>query len=235
VKPFISHAIIGVVVLAAVSISVSSWTRSADRSLKEAAAAAATTAPEVPVAAPADDNYCSVNLKQILRRVLTSCGLVKAEGGASRGCQPLEAKTVAAMSGNDFNALFSPLQNRASIIQFEVGKSELDDAAKALLEKSFADRRGASYFFVVSRASPEGDVAQNRKLSEARAAAVLGYLKTKFDDPDLEKEVGLLWLGEEFAQLDQAFCSWTRSHPEKECKTDDLNRSAFIAWIDCRL
>jgi len=47
--------------------------------------------------------------------------------------------------------------------------------------------------------------------------------------------VGLLWLGEEFAQLDQEFCQWKRSRAEGACTTADLNRSAFIAWIDCRL
>ena len=235
-KPFLSHTIVGVIALAAVSIAVALWTGSAGHRLETARVQAATSVePPAPVAGPADVNYCSANLKQILRRVLTSCGLVKAEGGASRGCQPLEAKTVAAMSGNDFNALFAPLQARAAIIQFEVGKADLDDQAKALLEKTFSDQQGASYFFVVSRASPEGAVDTNRKLSEARANAVLDYLKGKFNDPDLEKEVGLLWLGEEFAQLDATFCTWTHSHPEKECKADELNRSAFIAWIDCKL
>jgi hypothetical protein len=185
------------------------------------------------VAAAADEGYCSGALKPILRRVLTSCGLLR--GGQQRGCQPLEAKNVAAMSGGDFNALFQPLSKRAAIVQFEFDKAELDEPAKALLGKTFADQRGASYFLVVSRASPEGPIEHNRELSEQRANAVLKYLADTYQDPDLEQEVGLLWLGAEFAQLEKEFCQWTHSHPERPCDTNELNRSAFIAWIDCRL
>jgi outer membrane protein OmpA-like peptidoglycan-associated protein len=155
-------------------------------------------------------------------------------GSTSRGCQPLEAKKVAAMSAGDFNALFLPMAQRAGIVQFEKDKAELDAEGQALLDKVFADQRGASYFLVVSRASPEGSVEHNRVLSEKRAGAALDHLKAKYNDPDLEREVGLLWLGEEFAQLDKTFCAWNRSHPE-ECDAKTLNRSAFIAWIDCHL
>ena len=45
----------------------------------------------------------------------------------------------------------------------------------------------------------------------------------------------MLWLGEEFAQLDDQFCQWQRSGDPASCSGQDLNRSAFIAWIDCRL
>ena len=64
---------------------------------------------------------------------------------------------------------------------------------------------------------------------------MLSYLKTRFNDPDLDQEVGLLWLGEEFAQLDEEYCQWARSKSEAPCAGAELNRSAFIAWIDCRL
>jgi hypothetical protein len=50
--------------------------------------------------------------------------------------------------------------------------------------------------------------------------------------------VGLLWLGEEFAQLDPSFCNWRRSAGEGDegsCSAEDVNRSAFITWIDCTL
>jgi hypothetical protein len=63
----------------------------------------------------------------------------------------------------------------------------------------------------------------------------MSYLQQNFPDPDLDKEVGLLWLGEEFAQLDQSFCSWNRSGGPDECEPEHINRSAFVAWIDCRL
>jgi hypothetical protein len=46
--------------------------------------------------------------------------------------------------------------------------------------------------------------------------------------------VGLLWLGEEFAQLGDEFCTWSRSRAG-ECTAKDINRSAFVAWIDCAI
>jgi hypothetical protein len=155
--------------------------------------------------------------------------------GEVRGCQPLEAKNVATLAGGDFNALFLPLADRAGIIQFDKESAELDPGDSAMLERTFADQRGASYFFVVARSSPEGSEVYNRDLSQKRGQAVLSHLQTTFKDPDLEKEVGLLWLGEEFAQLDQEFCTWQRSGGTETCQPQDLNRSAFVAWIDCRL
>jgi len=188
--------------------------------------------PDVAIAAAADERYCDGNLRRVLRRVLKSCGLV---GADARGCQPIEAREVATMAGSDFNALFMPLDRRASIIQFDQGEAGLDERDRSVLAQTFADQRGASYFLVVARASPEGSVDSNRKLSRARAEAVTQHLRERFDDPDLDKEVGLLWLGEEFAQLDERFCSWTRSGESEECQTEHLNRSAFVAWIDCQL
>ena len=192
--------------------------------------------PEVAVAAAADDDYCTRPLKRILHRVLKSCGLLgDAEASAVRGCQPVDAKRVATMSGSDFNALFTPMKERGGIIQFDQGSAELDDTDRALVDKIFADQAGASYFFVVSRASPEGSVERNRELSKERAEVLMEHLRQRFDDPDLEREVGLLWLGEEFAQLETDFCSWRRSDDAGDCTAAEINRSAFVAWIDCRL
>jgi len=159
------------------------------------------------------------NLKQILRRVLTSCGLI--QGGGSRGCQPLQARQMAAMSGGDFNSLFAPLAQRAAIVQFDQDKADLDEAAMGLLEKTFADQRGRVLLpGGVARASPEGSVEHNRgPVPPSRPTAVLEHIKGKFNDPELEQEVGLLWLGEEFAQLDQEFCQWKRSRTEGACTT----------------
>lgn len=207
------------------------WVNAAGNRL-EAAAAEAADAPQVAVAAAADEGYCSADLKKVLRRVLQSCGLLSS--GEVRGCQPLEAKNVATLAGGDFNALFLPLADRAGIIQFDKESAELDPNDAAMLDRVFADQKGASYFFVVARSSPEGSEVYNRDLSQKRGQAVLTHLKSTFDDPDLDKEVGLLWLGEEFAQLDQEFCTWQRSGGT-ECQPQDLNRSAFVAWIDCRL
>jgi outer membrane protein OmpA-like peptidoglycan-associated protein len=207
------------------------WIGSAESRLTEAQAGPATDQPAV--AAAADVEYCNPELKKILRRVLMSCGLVG--GNAARGCQPIEAKNVATMSGTDFNALFRPMKDRGGIVQFDLDKSDLDKDDIALVDKVFADQKGASYFFVVARASPEGSVTHNRDLSKARAEAVMKHLKEKFNDPDLEKEVGMLWLGEEFAQLETEFCAWKRSARGQTCTAEEINRSAFVAWIDCQL
>ncbi len=220
---------VAVVLLALPATAAKIWIGSAEDRLAEMNAAPTEKAA---VASAADVEYCSPELKRILRRVLMSCGLVG--GDAARGCQPVQAKNVATMSGSDFNALFRPMKDRGGIIQFDKDKAELDPSDLAMVDQVFADQKGASWFFVVSRASPEGTVEHNRDLSKARAEAVMNHLKQQFKDPDLEKEVGLLWLGEEFAQLETEFCQWKRSSTD-ECKADNINRSAFVAWIDCQL
>jgi outer membrane protein OmpA-like peptidoglycan-associated protein len=196
-------------------------------------AASQGAAREVATASVANDAYCTAELKAIVRRVAGACGLLEG-GGGGRGCQPLQAKKVAALSGKDFNALFAPLEHRAHIVQFDATRAELDPAARALLEKAWADQRGASFFFVVSRASPDGDEQYNEALSRDRAKAVLDHLDQRFHDEDLKKQVGLLWLGEEFAQLPSDFCKWDRSR-DGACSRADINRSAFVAWIDCAI
>jgi len=216
------------VLLAVPPVATSIWMSSAEARLEEAVAPA--EAP--PVASAADVEYCNPELKRILRRVLMSCGLVG--GDAARGCQPVQAKNVATMSGDDFNALFRPMKDRGGIIQYDKDKAELDATDLALIDQVFADQRGASWFFVVSRSSPEGSVEHNRDLSKARAEGVMKHLRERFKDPDLDKEVGMLWLGEEFAQLATEFCEWKRSS-NAACTPEDINRSAFVAWIDCQL
>jgi outer membrane protein OmpA-like peptidoglycan-associated protein len=211
---------------------VTSWVGSAAERL-QASETAPSSAPKVAVAAAADEAYCTPQLKLVLRRVLKSCGLL--ESGEVRGCQPTDAKQVATLAGGDFNALFMPMAKRAGVVEFDLNSALLDPADQALIDKVFADQQGASYFFVVSRASPEGSVEHNRELSRQRAQSVMQYLREKYKDPDLDHEVGLLWLGEEFAQLDQRFCQWQRSDPNGNCSSDNLNRSAFISWIDCQL
>ncbi len=214
------------------AVMVSLWIDSAEARLPAPGATVTPDETAPPVAAYSNSEYCTPQLKQILRRVLLSCGLVG--GDTSRGCQPADARSVATLSDAAFNALFIPMKERGAIIQFKVGESTLDPTAQQLLEQTFNDQKGARWFFVVARASSDGGADRNRKLSEERANAVMTHLQQKFDDPRLEKEVGLLWLGEEFAQLDDQFCTWSRSSAEP-CTAEAVNRSAFIAWIDCQL
>lgn len=231
----LKHFIIGVLVLGMTAFLISSWVGSAAQRYEERLVEREKEEEQTAIAAASDKEYCTPTLKKILKRVLTSCGLVREGGGQGRGCQPLEAKKVAAMAGEDFNALFKPLADRAAIIQYDVGESALDESANRLLETQFANRQGASYYLVVARASPEGPESMNRELSRARAEAVLNHLKAVFKEPNIEKEVGLLWLGEEFAQLEVEFCEWNRSRSDQPCDEKALNRSAFAAWIECRL
>ena len=104
--------VLGVVALVFLlpTMLATSWVGSAAERL-EASQVAASTAPKVAVAAAADEAYCTPQLKVILRRVLTSCGLL--QSGEVRGCQPTDAKQVATMAGGDFNALFTPMAKRA--------------------------------------------------------------------------------------------------------------------------
>jgi outer membrane protein OmpA-like peptidoglycan-associated protein len=196
--------------------------------------AAPSAPPAVATAQAANADYCTPELKAVLRRVLQSCGLLEGGGGV-RGCQPADARQVASLAGADFNALFLPMAERAGVVQFDRDSAALDASDDALIDRVFADQHGASYFFVVARSSPEGSVQHNRQLSEARASAVLEHLRQRYNDPDLDREVGLLWLGEEFAQLDEQFCAWQRSGEAGACRTQELNRSAFVTWIDCQL
>lgn len=189
---------------------------------------------KVAIADHAEASYCTPRFKEVLRRVLHSCGL--ADTGTRRGCQPTDVKTFASISDEDFNQLFAPLKERGGVIMFDSGKSDLDQDAKKLLEERWLDRRGARYFFVVARGSRTGTQARNRQLSHERANSVLFFLKElSRDDPDLDKKVGMLWLGKEYAQLSADYCTWPVSRPGKKCDQEAINRSAFVSWVDCRL
>lgn len=225
---------VGVILLVLPAALTLTWSDQALERLERAESASSEDGSKVAVAARANEDYCTPELQKILRRVLQSCGLL-GKGGGGRGCQPVEAKNVATMRGSDFNALFVPMKDRGGIVQFDQDSAKLDAQDKGLVERVFANRRGASYFLVVARASPEGSAKYNSELSRKRAEAVLDHLRQKFEDPELEKQVGLLWLGEEYAQLDPSFCDWTRSGSKQQCSAKELNRSAFVAWIDCRL
>lgn len=209
-------------------LMVAAWASSAGKRMKESEG----STKDIAVASLSDDAYCTPALKAIVRRVAGACGLL--EGGGGRGCQPMEARKVAALTGDDFNALFRPLAKRAKIIQFDLGKTELDPDAAAAVDQAWSAQRGASFFFVVARASTDGTSDYNEVLSRDRAKAVLSHLQDKFSKEDLKNQVGLLWLGDQYAQLGDEFCSWSRSRTAN-CNAMDINRSAFVAWIDCAI
>lgn len=225
-------AAVGCVALVSVTLGVHSTVAAATRRLN-APDAEPEQKSQVAIAAQAEVAYCTPRFKEVLERVLHSCGLVG--GSARRGCKPTDVKSFAAISDDDFNELFTPLKERGAVIMFDVAKEELDAQAKKLLESRWYDRRGARYFFVVARASKTGTQAKNRALSHRRANSVMYYLNEVSKDPELQNKVGLLWLGNEFAQLGTEYCRWETSRPDNKCDDDAINRSAFVSWVDCRL
>jgi|GEM_PF-326806 len=189
--------------------------------------------PQVAIADQAEVAYCTPEFKLVLERVLHACGL---EGANSRhGCQPSDVKSFASISDEDFNALFTPLKDRGAVLLFDNNSEELDAQGKKLLEERFVDRRGARYFFAVARASKSGNQAKNRALSHRRANSVKYHVAEASGDPDLDRKLGQLWLGNEFAQLDTQFCDWPSSRPDQKCSAESINRSVFVSWVDCRL
>jgi len=89
----------------------------------------------------------------------------------------------------------------------------------------------------VARASRTGTPDQNRALSHRRANSVLLHLQQLGEDSEeeLNQRVGLLWLGNEYAQLTGDYCAWPRSREQAPCAEEPINRSAFVSWVDCRL
>ncbi len=191
--------------------------------------------PKVAIADNSEVAYCTPRFKEVLQRVLHSCGL--ADTGTRRGCKPTDVKTFASINDEDFNELFTPLKGRGGVIMFDNGKSDLDEEGKKLLEDRWLDRKGARYFFIVARGSRTGTQARNRQLSHERANTVMFQIKSiaKEEDPELDKKVGMLWLGNEYAQLPSDYCSWPISRTGKKCDEEAINRSAFVSWVDCRL
>jgi outer membrane protein OmpA-like peptidoglycan-associated protein len=191
--------------------------------------------PAVATAQESEVAYCTSGFKEVLERVLHSCGLSAQTD--RRGCKPSDIKTFAAISDDDFNSLFHPLRERGGVLMFDEGSDVLDEVGQKLLEERWFERQGARYFFVVARASKTGTPAQNRALSHRRANSVMFTLQkiSGESEEELNQRVGLLWLGNEYAQLSQEYCEWPRSRAEAPCDEEPINRSAFVSWVDCRL
>ncbi len=231
--PWVAAALTAVALAAGTAVFVEAEVRAAKQRLTHPEKEAA-PAPTAAVADHTEAAYCTPQFEGVLKRVLDACGLVGQE--ERRGCQPADVKTFAEISDEDFVALFAPLADRGAIVMFNDNSDVLDEGAKKLIEEKWADRKGARYFFVVARASRTGGADANRALSHKRANSVMFHLQEATKDPDLDKQVGMLWLGSEFAQLPKEYCDkWTSSRPGKPCNAEAVNRSAFISWVDCRL
>lgn len=225
------HLIVGPAVSVVLVSTVSLWVRSEVASAQHRLQNPERAAP-VAVATHAEAPYCTPEFKQVLQRVINACGLVGS--GSRRGCKPADVRSIASISDADFNALFLPLKERGGIVMFDEGKDTLDAEAAALVQERWTDRKGARYFFIVSRGSKSGTIERNRVVSHKRANSVFFHISELSKDPEIEKQVGMLWLGKEFAQLPKEFCDWKRSRDSK-CDAESINRSAFISWVDCRL
>jgi outer membrane protein OmpA-like peptidoglycan-associated protein len=230
-KPAVIGAAVAAGILLGATLSVHATVQSAKERLQHPEETPQASA--VAVADNTEEAYCTPAFKQVLQRVLNACGLVGAD--QRRGCQPTDVKTFASINDADFNALFTPLKARGGVIMFDENSDKIDDVAKKLLEERWQDRKGARYFFIVARASKDGTTEFNRALSHRRANSVLFDLRDAFHDPDLDKQVGMLWLGSEFAQLSKDYCDWPSSRPSRACSPEAINRSAFASWVDCRL
>lgn len=235
--PLAVAGLAGVAFVGGSSLWVEHQVRSAKKRLDappEAIVAEGKPQEEVPIADHTEESYCTPEFKKVLARVVDACGLSGQD--ARRGCEPVDVRNFASINDEDFNALFHPLVERGGIILFDDNSEKLDAGAEKLIEEKWAERKGARYFFIVARASKTGTKEHNLALSQKRANSVMFHLQEKSGETDLDKKVGMLWLGSQYAQLPKDYCgTWKHSRQGKPCNDQAINRSAFISWVDCRL
>jgi outer membrane protein OmpA-like peptidoglycan-associated protein len=255
--PVAIAALAGVAMIGGSSIFVEQQVRASKERLENPKAVEETPETKVAVADHAEADYCTPKFKEVLARVVLACGLSGQD--ARRGCEPVDVRSFSSISDEDFNDLFDPLVDRGGIVLFDDNSDVLDDGGKKLIEEKWAERKGARYFFIVARASKTGAANYNEALSQRRANSVFFHLESTAskDDGPLDKMVGMLWLGSQYAQLSKDYCgTWNLSRPNiaapnqpkgqgqpqralpknsKACTDEAINRSAFISWVDCRL
>jgi outer membrane protein OmpA-like peptidoglycan-associated protein len=253
--PVAIAALAGVAMIGGSSIFVEQQVRASKERLENPKAVEETPETKVAVADHAEADYCTPKFKEVLARVVLACGLSGQD--ARRGCEPVDVRSFSSISDEDFNDLFEPLVDRGFIVLFDDNSDVLDDGGKKLIEEKWDERKGARYFFIVARASKTGAANYNEALSQRRANSVFFHLEAAAskDDGPLDKMVGMLWLGSQYAQLSKDYCgTWNLSRPNiaapntpkgqpqkalpknsKACTDEAINRSAFISWVDCRL
>ena len=120
---------------------------------------------------------------------------------------------------------------------FAADSAALDSTARTTLDNQAAWLKQYPQWLVKLQgfADDSGSEGAQVALSQKRANSVMFHLNGVANDPELDKKVGLLWLGNEFAQLSKSYCSWTTSRPDEKCDDEAINRSAFVSWVDCRL
>ena len=230
----VAASLAGVALVGGSLVFVEHDVRAAKKRLDEPVKVEAQPAAQAAVADYTEAPYCTPQFKSVLARVVDACGLSGQD--ARRGCEPVDVRTFASITDDDFNALFDPLVQRGAILLFDDNSDKLDEDAKKLIADRWDDRKGAHYFFIVARASKKGGVEYNRTLSQRRANSVFLDLEESTKEEGLEKKVGMLWLGSEYAQLSKDYCgTWKHTRPNKPCNAEAINRSAFISWVDCRL
>jgi outer membrane protein OmpA-like peptidoglycan-associated protein len=254
--PVAIAALVGVAMVGGSSLFVEQQVRASRERLENPKPPEETPETKVAVADHTEADYCTPKFKEVLARVVLACGLSGAD--SRRGCEPVDVRSFSSISDEDFNDLFDPLVDRGGIVLFDDNSDVLDDGAKKLIEEKWAERKGARYFFIVARASKTGTAGYNEALSQRRANSVFFHLestaKEKKEEGGLDKLVGMLWLGSQYAQLSKDYCgTWNLSRglptqapvkgqPAKPapknahaCTDEAINRSAFISWVDCRL
>lgn len=231
--PFIVASLTGVALLGGSSIYVEREVAASKKRLDQPELATPEES-KAAVADHADAEYCTPKFKEVLKRVVAACGLGAQD--ARSGCEPVDVRSFASITDEDFNALFDPLVQRGAIVLFDDNSDKLDDEGKKLIDEKWQERKGARYFFVVARASKTGTAGYNEQLSNKRANSVFFHLEETTKEEGLDKKVGMLWLGSQYAQLPKDYCNtWKHSRSNKQCNDQAINRSAFVSWVDCRL
>ncbi len=232
-RNLIVAAIVAIVVLAFPVVAVVSWTGAASARLDEQEATASER-PQAGVAQEANESYCTPELKRILRRVLRAAGSSAARAGAAASRS--RRSNVATMERRRLQRAVPPDEGprrdhpvRASVRRARRGRRDSSSIASSPI--SAARATSSSCRARRPRARP----SQPRAQHAARRGRDGPPRSETFNDPDLAAtgRPALARRGVRPARSELLRLAPQRQRPQ--LRPDDLNRSAFIAWIDCRL